>query len=276
MSATGRKYARIALTCRGKNMKIDEEKNPIVTNEAEGVAEDNSVQTNANDEPKADAEEAGEVKQQPEAEAEGNTREQEPKAEEQEGIAEHEPRMLSEDEVNRIVGKRVNEARRKGYEQATQELLLKYGVESPEELESIFRDGTRYGELSKRYDDESKRGRELSQSVAMLKSGILPERESDVIAILGAKGMDVTEENIAALLPSHKEWVASPSEETQAPSASANPKVVVPMRPKARGNGMEQADYVDSLGVEPNPIGRAPAKTDEERAFEMAGLKYRK
>ena len=46
----------------------------------------------------------------------------------------------------------------------------------------------------------------------MYKSGIKPERQGDVKAILWANGMEVTEENIASLLPTHPEWKDSPAE----------------------------------------------------------------
>ena len=59
-------------------------------------------------------------------------------------------RTFTQDQVNQMVGKARAEGREKGYEQAKREALERYGVETDDELDVLFSDGARYGELNAR------------------------------------------------------------------------------------------------------------------------------
>lgn len=155
-------------------------------------------------------------------------------------------KTFTQEQVNALVGKARAEGREKGYEQARREALERYGVESDDELDELFGNGSRYGELTSRFADAGNSLKEARTELALVKSGILPARQGDVKAILGASGLEVTEENIASLLPTHPEWKAAQAE----PQASAQtPNIPQPKPEKTDGEGD------GSLGPDVEPDG---------------------
>lgn len=206
-------------------------------------------------------------------EAEGEAEEAEPEVAEQEAEAEQPPadpevakaepkpeiRTFTQEQVNALVGKARQEGREKGYEQARREALERYGVENDDELDDLFASGSRYGELSERYADAGNSLAEVRTELALVKSGVLPERQGDVKAILGANGMEVTVENIESLLPTHPEWKGTP---TALPGQTPAPAPQIP-QPQAE----EESQPKDGdLGPTPKPAGMdAAADEDRER-----------
>lgn len=169
------------------------------------------------------------------------------------------PRMFTQEQVNELVGKARAEGRERGYKQAKDEALQKYGVESDEELDSIFTDGSRFGELRARNADSESRYKDAMAELALVKSGILPSRQSDVRAILSANGMDITEENIASMVATHPEWVKEAIEQT-IEQGGAQPAVIPQPKPL-------QDDGSKSLGLEPKPKQKEGEEEEKERVM---------
>ena len=149
------------------------------------------------------------------------------------------PRMFTQEQVNELVGKARSEGRERGYRQALEEALKKYGVDTEDELENLFADGSRFAEMRARNEDSEHRFRDTLAELALVKSKVIPERQSDVRAILSANGMDITEENIASMAATHPEWFEQKVEKTQqqgeAPAQIPQPKPAESEKPNSFG-----------------------------------------
>jgi len=177
-------------------------------------------------------------------------------------------RTFTQEQVNALVGKARAEGREKGYEQAKKEALERYGVEGDDQLDELFANGSRYGELSSRFEDERGSLLEARTELALVKSGVLPERQGDVKAILGAQGLDITVENIESMLPTHPEWKAAPA----APDAQKQPNPI----PQPQEEGSPEGE--SQLGAAPSPKAvqaesEAKEAKESEEAMKMFGLK---
>lgn len=179
-----------------------------------------------------------------------------------EGIAPDDPpaKTFTQEQVNELVGKARAEGRQKGMEQAMADLRSRYGVDDDDQMDSIFRDGSRYGELGARYSDVGNQLKDAMTQIALMKAKVLPERESDVKAILGAMGKDVTEESINEMLATHPEWVNAP--------ASADEGFSVPKKPIPQPTPGEGAE-AGRLGVEPKA---EEEESDEAKAMRLFNL----
>ena len=104
--------------------------------------------------------------------------------------------MFTQSQVDELVGKARQEGRQKGYESAMTELRERYGVDGDDDLDRIFANGGRFDELSSRYEKSGKELAEVRAELALARSGIVPERQSDARAILAGNGMDVSEETL--------------------------------------------------------------------------------
>ena len=168
--------------------------------------EENGVDDVAENEIEAEGEEdnAGEeVEAEPEAEPEP-----EPEGEpEPENSEQSEPeKMLTQSQVNELVGKARAEGRAAGKAEAMSELYGRYGVNDDNEMNDIFGKGQGYDVLNDEFNALNGNFKSLSAENALLKSGVISSRWDDVKAILGMKGMDVSVENIQAELQTHPEW----------------------------------------------------------------------
>lgn len=183
-------------------------------------------------------------------------------APEGEGIAPEDPpvRTFTQEQVNELVGKARAEGRQKGMEQAMADLRSRYGVDDDDQMDSIFRDGSRYGELGARYSDVGNQLKDAMTQIAMMKSHILPGRESDVKAILGAMGKEVTEDSIGEMLATHPEWVSAPESDD---GGFSLPKKPIPQ--PTPGQGAEAG----RLGVEPKA---EEEESDEAKAMRLFNL----
>lgn len=216
--------------------------------------------------------------EQPQAEGEThapNAEEPQDKEPQAEAQAEPEPkeepqpqmRMFTQEQVNELVGKARSEGRRKGYEQARAEALSRYGVETDDELDGLFANGTKFGELSSRCEDFGNRLRDTQAELALVRSGVLPERMSDVRAILGANGLDINEENIAHMAETHPEWTAK---------QDAKPKEGAPIpQPKPMAEPKDENDdrrAKGNLGLEPNMDEADRESNEREQAMRLLQL----
>lgn len=210
----------------------------------------------------AEVETEPETESEPEAEVEAEETEQ-PEAEpEVEPEAEQQPaeKMLTQSQVNELVGR----ARQEGRESALRELYGRYGVSDDAELDDVFGKGQAYYDLDDEYQAQGASMKALMAENALLKSKVDESRWDDIKLILGGKGIDITPENIEAMIPSHPEWrgnaggvIAAQGMQPQAqqPQPQAQPTVL-------RKLGNEAANVDDSDGAE----------TSDERAKKLFGF----
>lgn len=122
----------------------------------------------------------------------------EPKAEE--------PRTFTQEEVNRMMGKTRAEAREKARREVLEEMMEKYGIEDEGKLDEMFGNSERYDELKGRQSGMENDIREKDAEIALLRSGISPERFDDVKAWCQYNGYEINPVSIEKGLDTHPEW----------------------------------------------------------------------
>ena len=224
------------------------------------------VETEEKEEPEAEqAEVEPETESEPEAEVETEPEVEQPEAEpEVEPEAEQQPaeKMLTQSQVNELVGR----ARQEGRESALRELYGRYGVSDDAELDDVFGKGQAYYDLDDEYQAQGASMKALMAENALLKSKVDESRWDDIKLILGGKGIDITPENIEAMIPSHPEWrgnagvIAAQGMQPQAQQQQGMQPQAQPTVLRKLGN--EAANVEDSDGAE----------TSDERAKKLFGF----
>ena len=171
-----------------------------VANESESQSEtDNTQPTMSEPEPEA-------VETAVSEDENGDESEPEPEAEQpqQEQPQPQQPmeKMLTQSQVNELVGR----ARQEGRESALKEIYGRYGVSGDSELNDVFGRGQAYLTLDDDFKAEQSSNKALLAENALLKTKVDESRWEDIKAILGSKNMDITPENIEAEIPTHPEW----------------------------------------------------------------------
>lgn len=149
----------------------------------------------------------------------GDESEPEPEAETQPQPQQPMEKMLTQSQVNELVGR----ARQEGRESALKELYGRYGVSGDSELNDVFGRGQAYLTLDDDFKAEQSSNKALLAENALLKTKVDESRWEDIKAILGSKNMDITPENIEAEIPTHPEWRQTVSVQQQ-PQAQAQPQ----------------------------------------------------
>lgn len=126
-------------------------------------------------------------------------------AEEEEPKTEVEEKMLTQSQVNELVGR----ARQEGRDSAMKELFNRYGVSAESEMNDVFGKGQAYDSLNDEYTGINDSYKAVMAENALLKSNIDIGRWDDVKLILSGNGLEITPENIESMLPSHPEWRAT-------------------------------------------------------------------
>lgn len=147
-----------------------------------------------------------------------------------EGQPEPEPeKMFTQSQVNDLVGKTRMETR----EQTFRAVYGRYGVEDEAGMDELVGNAQRYETVRGEFD-EARKGWEASDAakaneltevkehVALLESGIDRARFDDARAIMKAKGLEITVENINNELATHPEWKGVKAEEPN-PNFRPNP-----------------------------------------------------
>lgn len=188
-----------------------------------------------------------------------------PKSEEENDIismAEPKPRMFTQEEVDRLVGKTRIEAR----EKALNEMRGKYGVDSDEELDGIFGKGQTYDILDDDYKNTVSELKNVKSENALLKSKVIESRWSDVKAILGMLGLEITPENIAIQGETHKEWFGEPHSE----------KDIIREKITSEGVGKmptpTQPASLQAFGNEPQSVSARPSEDDDKKFARLFNL----
>ena len=141
-----------------------------------------------------------------------------------------EEKMLSQSQVNELVGR----ARAEGRQSAMKELFGRYGVNDENELNDRFGRGQSYDLLNDEYNTLNGKYGDLAAENALLKTQILPERWDDVKAILGSKGMEVSVENIQSAMATHPEWIGNAQTNTNMATKEFTPEIAEAMTEKTK------------------------------------------
>lgn len=177
--------------------------------------------------------------------------------------------IFTQSQVNKLAGK----AREEGRASALKELFARYGVADENELNGIFGKGQTYDDLNEEYAAQGNSVREVRAENALLRTNIVPERWDDVKAILGTKGLEVSQENITAELATHPEWRgASVAVETEkkpfSPELGEQLKNTPTQKPDATESKMSP---LRRLGTE-NGENESPEVSEEKKILSMFGL----
>lgn len=200
----------------------------------------------------------------------GDESEPEPEAEpQQEQEQQQQPmeKMLTQSQVNELVGR----ARQEGRESALKELYGRYGVSGDSELNDVFGRGQAYVTLDDDFKAEQSSNKALLAENALLKTKVDESRWEDIKAILGSKNMDITPENIEAEIPTHPEWrqmaAAQPQQQPQAPQPQPQQDSLQPQQ--------QQQAVLRKLGSESTAKDGGNGDDDEseqERAMKLFGF----
>ena len=176
-------------------------------------------------------------------------------------------KLFTQSQVNDLVGRTRMETR----EQTYRAVYGRYGVNDEAGMDELVGNAQRYETVRGEYDEarkgwetaEAARNAELTEvkeHVALLESGIDRERFDDAKAIIKAKGLEITVENIQNELATHPEWKGSRS-------ADANPNPN--FRPNPNGQPQNAAPAPEStikvLGNEGAP--ESGGMSEEEYAL---------
>lgn len=202
----------------------------------------------------------------PEPEAEQQQPQQEPQPQQQQPME----KMLTQSQVNELVGR----ARQEGRESALKELYGRYGVSGDSELNDVFGRGQAYLTLDDDFKAEQSSNKALLAENALLKTKVDESRWEDIKAILGSKNMDITPENIEAEIPTHPEWRQTVSVQQQS-QVQAQPQQDSPFQAQAQPQPQQQQAVLRKLGSEStakNGGNGDDEESEKEQAMRLFGF----
>ena len=184
----------------------------------------------------------------------------EPEIVEENGAMETSIKTFTQDEVNKIVG----DTRMRTREKTMAAVYGRYGCKNEEELDQLVSNAQRFETQKEEYEadksawetersDAEKRLGEMSEEIALMKSGIKPEKYEDAKLIIKGKGLEVTTETIAKELESHPEW------NKEEPKKEETPEMVKP----------EETTRIKTLGNEPKPAAPESELEQAQKLFKM-------
>jgi len=190
------------------------EENPEVVKSEEQPVDTSATEELSNEEPETDGD--GNVPAEPVSEEpviENSEKEEPVPVVDENGTIETSIKYFTQDDVNDIVGKTRIDTRNKTFKY----IYDRYGVKDEGELDNLIGNAQRYDTLKEETDNErnsweternerDSRLASMSEEIALMKSGIAPERYEDAKLILKGKGLEVNLDNIQAELESHPEW----------------------------------------------------------------------
>lgn len=165
-----------------------------------------------------------------------------------------EEKTFTQSQVNELVGRTRMETR----EQTYRAVYGRYGVSDEAGMDELVGNGQRYETVRGEYD-EAKKGweqtdmarnaelAEVKEHVALLESGIDRARFDDAKAIIKAKGLEVSLENIQKELATHPEWKGA-KVETPNPNFAPNPTAQPQMTPTPESTIKVLGNEGESLG----------------------------
>lgn len=155
-----------------------------------------------------------------------------------------EEKKFTQSEVNELMGQVRAETRDRTFKY----IYGRYGVENEDGLDDLIGNAQRYDTLKEESDanahawDEERKGFEadknnymhelgdLRERIALLESGIDPERYDDAKFILKGKGLEISAETIRNELATHPEWSKQEEKKVYTPEepVEPQPKITVP------------------------------------------------
>lgn len=188
-------------------------------------------------------------------------------------------KMLTQSQVNELVGRARQEGFQKGRESAMSNLYERYGVSDEDELNGIFGKGQIYDSLNEEMASQGGLYRDALAENALLKSKVNEDRWDDIRLILSGKGLDITAENIESMIPSHPEWrQTQATQNTQTPpelNLNSNPLSPEDMEryskaiPTQVSTQAQNPGVLRKLGNEPTQKDEGDIVTEEERAKQL-------
>ena len=236
-----------------------------VANEPEPQAEaaDNTQPTMSEPEPEAVETAVSEDENGDESEPEPEAGpQQEPQPQQQQPME----KMLTQSQVNELVGR----ARQEGRESALKELYGRYGVSGDSELNDVFGRGQAYLTLDDDFKAEQSSNKALLAENALLKTKVDESRWEDIKAILGSKNMDITPENIEAEIPTHPEWRQTVSVQQQS-QVQAQPQQDS-LQPQQQPQQQAVLRKLGSESTAKNGENGDDEESEQERAMKLFGF----
>lgn len=167
---------------------------------------------------------------------------------------------FTQSQVNEIAGK----ARAEGRASALRELYERYGVNDDNEMNDLFGLGQGYGLLKEDYNGLNDKYTGAMTENALLKSHANEARWDDIKAILAAKGLEVTMDNIMAEAETHPEWLNAPTPQVET-KGTITPEAAQEM---AKPEMPKMQEQISRLG------SRVPQSPEPENEEENAMGKY--
>ena len=183
-------------------------------------------------------------------------------------------KTFTQDDVDKLVG----ETRVKTREKTCNYFFNKYGVKNEDELDSLIARAQGYDTFKEESEaekasweqernDRDTRLLQMSEEIALMKSGIDTDRYEDAKLILKGKGLEVTLENINNELATHPEWKKAEVKEEEKEENSVTPAPEVPAQ-----EAPKTVTRITTLGNEPKV---APVSSEEEQAEKLFKMKFR-
>lgn len=180
--------------------------------------------------------------------------------------------MFTQSQVDEIAGK----TRKEAESRTLKKVYSRYGVNSEEELDDLFGNAQRYDTLREEYDtdsknykkeldDKSKAFQELSEQVALLRSGIDENRFEDATFILRGKGLEVNLENIQNELATHPEWKKSNAVEEEGNEDGYEEETRFQKKPNSKSFTVDESKPTTRLSVLGNSGADTPVPELSER-----------
>ena len=207
------------------------------------------------------------------AESESVEETTEPESEPEPENVEQTEKMLTQSQVNELVGKARAEGRAAGKAEVMNELYGRYGVSDDNEMNDIFGKGQGYDLLSDEYNTLDGNYKSVAAENALLKSGVVADRWDDVKAILAHKGLDITVENIQSEMTTHPEWQNSAAMVSQEPEVKElSPQMAEAFAEKTKPGkaAPAQTSTIRKLG---SNAPETKVDTEESDIMKMFGLK---
>lgn len=175
---------------------------------------------------------------------------QQPDQPQVEPVPQQTERTFTQEQVNELVGKTRMETR----EQTFRAVYGRYGVDDEAGMDELIGNAQRYDTLKAEYDDSRKawegadaeKARELSgikEQIALFESGIDRARFDDAAAIIKAKGMEVTVDNIKSELATHPEWMGAEQKPQPKPDMGESRIKVLGNEGGDASGGMSEEEY---------------------------------
>lgn len=107
-------------------------------------------------------------------------------------------KTFTQEQVNKLVRDRL--------ERQNKSTFARYGVNDIGGLDELINKAHSYDVMKEQYESMELENTGLKESLAFIRNGINPDRESDIRAHFKGKELELTEENLVSELETHPEW----------------------------------------------------------------------